>query len=705
MTKNQGGLLKRVSRWIKVRFQNAVKFIQALPKSIQTIKIKRPGVAFIQSPSTSVRDATFEGPPVDLEQIAVAYEHDSYVRQAVDKYVDLCFKEGWRILGKNQEALSYIKQRFSYMEFISGQTIDELLIQIVYNLVKYGTAILVKARLPRNGPRPFKAVPIGNKPPIAFYESLNPRTIQVARKENGEPVAFQQDVGNGINPRVFAPDDVIVFTLKREDGDFFGTPWIAPAIEDVKLLRVMESSAENQVRRYVYPIIHAQIGMPEPGYEAEDEDIQKAKEQFEQMPAEGVWVTPERYNIKTVGMEGEVLDISPYLKYMEQRVFTGLGVSETIMGRSGSAARSTALTQAREMFDRVRAIHRMVEHVFNLHVITELLLEGGYDVINNREEYDVRLRFNEIDLDALFKRENNAIYKWEHNAKTFEEMRAEIGESLEVDESRLYFRMVGAVKNSAETDNRQQPANQYGRKTAADSDVANEFKESFVIPEKTIAKLETYWRQMAERMEAISRSNLAKEELSKRLGQEASIAMRLFYEAMKREMEASFFEGMASARSQLDSEPAVPVDHRPPLAALEALVEQDTIRLAKDITARLDEIVRKTPQALIPEKVSLAISSLFYRFKFILLSYVSRAFHAGFAYQAKNSGRQEVHVLHRDDACPRCKSVEVIDLSDYDLIHRLPPFHSGGCRCTLYLPKPSLTDSKEGGENDSPSSD
>src|SRR5690606_16113629 len=110
--------------------------------------------------------------------------------------------------------------------------------------------------------------------------------------------------------------------------------------------------------------------------------------------------------------------------------------------RSGSAARTTALTQAREMYDRARAVHRIVEHIFNLHIIDELLLEGGFDPLENRSTNGAAIKFNEIDLDALFKRENNAIYKFVHNAITFPEMRRELGEDQDVDESKLYVNMI-----------------------------------------------------------------------------------------------------------------------------------------------------------------------------------------------------------------------------------------------------------------------
>lgn len=690
--------------WLARNARKTAQFIQGLPDALRKVKVPRPGSSFVMTASRSMRDASFERPTnFSMSEITTAYEVDSYVRQAVDKYVDLCFKEGWRLVGSNQAYIEYIRERFAYMEAISGRTIDEVLIQIVYNVVKYGNAFLAKARFPRRVALPFRAQGINGKMPVAFYEPLHPGTIEVARRENGEVVAFRQDVGGGAEPKIFAPDDIIHFPWKREDGNFFGTPWIAAAIEDVKLLRVIESGAENLIRKYVYPILHAKIGMPQPGYEAEDEDIEKAKADFESMPPEGVWVTPERYSLTAVGMDGEVLDISPYLRYMEQRVFTGLGVSETIMGRSGSAARTTALTQAREMYDRARAIHRIVEHIFNLHIIDELLLEGGFDPLENRSTKGAAIKFNEIDLDALFKRENNAIYKFVHNAITFPEMRAELGLDQDVDESQLYINMItlprlmvrggaGSVDDDTrDVDNRQQPANQYGKKTSADSDRQNEFAEAYQGRERITQKVQRLWDQMAELILRIAKSpHHRKEETARLFRNQVYLSIRSAARAIKHELEIAYMDGATKAREQIGTSDLRGLSVQPVVESIWHLAESDAERIAKDLSDRLEAISRRSPASLLYAQAKSAVEVTAYRLRFLAASYANLAYHAGFAYQAKAHGMPEVHVLHDQDACSKCRSIDRIDLSEIDLVHRIPPFHPGNCRCTLYLPKPQL---------------
>jgi lysophospholipase L1-like esterase len=65
---------------------------------------------------------------------------------------------------------------------------------------------------------------------------------------------------------------------------------------------------------------------------------------------------------------------------------------------------------------------------FNSFIIKELLMEGGYDPVLNPDQV-VEFKFNDNDVDVMIKKEVHAIYKYEHNAITEDEMREELGNS------------------------------------------------------------------------------------------------------------------------------------------------------------------------------------------------------------------------------------------------------------------------------------
>ena len=94
--------------------------------------------------------------------------------------------------------------------------------------------------------------------------------------------------------------------------------------------------------------------------------------------------------------------------------------------QGNTANRSTGDNMTSEMSDRIRAIQRIMEMFINQFMIKELLMEGGYDPILNPDQV-VEFRFTDNDVDVEIKKQVHAIYKYEHNAITEDEMRDELG--------------------------------------------------------------------------------------------------------------------------------------------------------------------------------------------------------------------------------------------------------------------------------------
>lgn len=451
-------------------------FLRRRPKEAAPIPAtgppKNPGIAFVPYASqTSSSRLEFESPPVDLYEIYKAYNVDSYVRQAIDKYIELMFKSGWSFTGRNNKAIEYVKRRFAVMSAVMKAPMDALFVEIAENVVKYANAFVLKVRGDSRYLLGVKAVSLDKgRKPVVGYVCVSPLTMEIARDKSGAVKAYRQVI-QGINQSVeFKPEDVIHIYYKRESNMAFGVPFVWPVLEDVKLLRQLEENVAKLVYKELFPFVHWTVGKDKEGYEGTDDEVKAVRSEIAQMAEDGIIVTTERHSLKVLGAEGEALDAERYLRYFEQRVFTGLGVSEAQMGRGATASRSAADVMIDEMHDRIKAFQSVLEIFINFYMINELLLEGGFNPILDEKD-QVRFKFKEIDLASLMKRENSAIYKFEHNAVTFEEMREELGMETKVDESRLYknmfpsaFAMSGSTRD---TDNRQQPENQYGKKDAA----------------------------------------------------------------------------------------------------------------------------------------------------------------------------------------------------------------------------------------------
>jgi hypothetical protein len=94
-----------------------------------------------------------------------------------------------------------------------------------------------------------------------------------------------------------------------------------------------------------------------------------------------------------------------------------------------------------------------------LHFFNEILLEGGFDPIENPRENGVSDRcyftFNEIDVDTQVKKQTHIIQKFTNQVITLPEARIELGLDPEVDEEMMFAAIQGRVqmeisKNQAE---------------------------------------------------------------------------------------------------------------------------------------------------------------------------------------------------------------------------------------------------------------
>lgn len=473
----------KIKKWIIKRLFNDNIFndsSQSTQRDPSETTVKKIGLRM-----GDITSKDFEDPEYDLSQIQLGYDTDSYIRQGVDKYIDQIFKEGYDFHSKNEQAASYIRLRLAYMAEVTKMPTKQLLIEIAEDVVKYSNSFTAKARakdinqLPPN----LNITGIGGAEPVSGYFPLNATTIKLKRDKNGTVNGYQQEVTGGDNPVKFKTEDVIHIFYKREKGQAFGTPFLWPVLDDVRALRQAEENVLRMMYRNIHPFNHVQVGSDNhPATATEIEDVQDA---LDNMEVDGGIVTSSRVNIKPIASD-QVINAEPYLRYIEDRVFSGMGIPATLFGRGDSANRSTSDNQTSEMSDRIKAIQKTVESFINEFMIKELLMEGGYDPVLNPDD-NVVFRFKENDVDSMIKYENHVIFKFEHSAITESEMRSMLSMDPIADSDRqllnrnlsiesqieLSNRTAQSSNNtnstessgaSKEATNKNKPANQYGEK-------------------------------------------------------------------------------------------------------------------------------------------------------------------------------------------------------------------------------------------------
>ncbi len=668
----------------------------------------------------------FEESIVDLEEVQRAYYTDSYIRRSVDKYSELMFKEGWEIPGKNTNATEYVWTRLKLMSEATGQPITELFKEIAHDLVLYSNAFVVKARQKGSTKIPgVNAQGYTGNQPVAGYFVLPATTITISRDDNGKLLRYMQDTGGG-NSVEFKPEDIIHFSYKKPRGMAFGIPFVHNVLDDVKMLRQIEENVARLIYRNLFPLYQYQVGIDKPGYEASDEEIENIREEIRDMPMDGGIVVPERHNITVIGAEGQALDASEYLKYFRQRVFTGLGVSDSTMGIGDTANRSTSDNQSADLNDGVKEFQAIFAETVTFKMINELLFEGGFDPILNPDD-EVVFSFFEIELDAKIKKENHAVQLFTQNAITHEEMRQMMGKDPVTDEGRLYFNMVTIATAQAQAemtaqaqaannagDNKNRPENQNGKQNSpgkpsrskesvesgskkanleenspnvltASSVMVNLHSELDISTQ--LSSLHNLWGFMREDVIKMISQGKSKEHIHSFVTELVKSSIK---SSSKPIIESFILEGMQKARKEIDQKVIVHnTDFTLALEEIMRLYQMRMNRLIEDVMELVEKAQEKSTMSETASAITGAFESNQYRLKFIMRTELHRAFNYGKILVANKAGLDAVYSkTNTDTPNQRCseKDGQAIPLNQpiKDLMKQIPAYHPN-CQCTVEL--------------------
>ncbi len=397
--------------------------------------------------------SNFEPAPYDFDRITQAVDTDSYVRQALNKYRELFWKEGWKIVGENDLAVEYLYQRIDYMEMAMKRPFADFLIEVSDQLFKYGNVFIVKARGDISQYFPSKLEPINGELPIAGYYLIPTEQVRILRDKYNRPKSYQQvtepytySSGPNNTDPVWPADRVIHIALDKKTGHAFGTPFLSSVLDDVIALRQIEEDIQNLVHRELFPLYKYVVGTAE--QPAEPDEIDRAAIEIESLRAEGGVILPYRHDIQVIGSANAALDASRYLEHFKERVAVGLGLSPHHLGmlmNGGNRSVTDRLDTA--LYDKVKQYQKIFGEMIRFHLFKELLLEGGFDPVPNPisdgESDRCYFIFNEIDVDTQVKKETHLIQKYVSSILTLPEVRMEMGLDPEYDEEELFNMIQG----------------------------------------------------------------------------------------------------------------------------------------------------------------------------------------------------------------------------------------------------------------------
>ena len=154
------------------------------------------------------------------------------------------------------------------------------------------------------------------------------------------------------------------------------------------------------------------------------------------------------------------------------------------MGEGDSANRSTASTLSKNAIQDVEALQQNIKVFIDTYVITELLLEGGFDEVVLNPDQRVEIKFGTVDKEVKAKLENQTIQLWLNKLISEDEARKRLGEKPFEGEEKgnnyfdLYEKPLAMLKilggipeeennaNENVSNNIARPANQHGQRNA-----------------------------------------------------------------------------------------------------------------------------------------------------------------------------------------------------------------------------------------------
>lgn len=382
----------------------------------------------------------WNSPEFDFKEIARCLVSEAFFRRIVDKYIELIWRNGFKLVGKDPKSIKYIHNRFIQIQTVTQKPFNQLLREVSQQVVTYSNCFVEKVRNTRASGGRIRVTFYGKSlDPVAGYFTVDATSMQIAKDGNGVPVKYQQIINSANSIPEWNPEDMIHIYKDREVGLTFGTPMVVPVLDDIKALRRIEENVEMLIFNHAMPLFLYTAG--DENNPPTEEDIEEAKYIVNNMPTEGMLVAPYYHQIQAIGSEGRALRCESYLEYFKNRVFAGLGTSEVALGYGGTASRSTAESVEKGMYNTVREFQNVIKIFLEESIIDELLLEGGF---NTDDESKVEFFFPEIDIDDKIKQENHTINLYAGHLIGESEARMDIGRDPVDDKDRwqLYFNTV-----------------------------------------------------------------------------------------------------------------------------------------------------------------------------------------------------------------------------------------------------------------------
>lgn len=449
--------------------------------------IKHIGNVFKYEPNK--KNVEFFKSEYDLSTIANAIQIDGILNRAVNLFVEQIMKNGFDCVSKDDKVQIHAKRRLDEISGGTNISIFELIANIAKQLVSYGNAYVIKVRNKSLYGKPYQLYGKMSKPIVGLFLA-EATTMEIGLDDKGQIDYYRQNIRG--ETRTWDARDVIHFTYNKIPGTLTGRSNIIPILDDIRALRKLEEEIEILGFQYSIPLYLYKVGTKE--QPAAPGEVAEAAANVNSMPAYGMLVVPGNHNIEVPSNNSTPVEIMEFVNHFKFRVFSGLGVSPVAMGEVSTSNRNTGEVSDVSMQTITKSYQRIIKHKFEMEVLRELLLDGGYDFF----EKPVEFNFPEIDLENQIKKETNTIQKFQNNLITRTEARFEMDYDKKLDESDTFLKLIEMPKLDAQNqvkldiakkkaiDTKVRPSNQHGKSTGRPKYKKDYLQDSIDVNNKLI---------------------------------------------------------------------------------------------------------------------------------------------------------------------------------------------------------------------------
>jgi hypothetical protein len=361
------------------------------------------------------------------ETIDKAYDIDSYIRAGIDKYVELCVKQGWEMDAGSPEPIEYVSQRLRLIATMCDKPFGSMIVELVHDFIKYGNAFWLKVRqLPPDGVPGLPRQGINGLQPVLGYFRADPKKMKPVSSKSGKQLMGWQYVPEFGKPKIFNLEDVVHFSFNVQVSSVWGLPSITPVIEDVRAYRQAEEYVIRLLYKHLNPLMHHEVPAVDGEQLGRQEDVDAAYAAHTTIAPDGMIVTAPGHKISMIGAESRAIRGEGYMKMLRERIYAGLGLNSVVMGEGQTTSAGSADAMTATMHNRAKLYQRQLSDIITDKVIYELLLEGGFDPLSNLDY--TRWVFKEIEIDTQIKRENHVIQLFTNGLINEDEGRRRIGD-------------------------------------------------------------------------------------------------------------------------------------------------------------------------------------------------------------------------------------------------------------------------------------